>query len=106
MEQLKALEQRVAKMEKDEDFAPTATSRPAATKAGKSKGGASSAEVNDVRDAASFLLLPTALTRSAPSQLKKENEALKAENAQLAKLLGKERYRIKHLINTVETLSA
>ena len=45
-------------------------------------------------------------SRAAPSpQLKSENERLKKENETMAKLLAKERYRITHLIRTVESLT-
>lgn len=44
-------------------------------------------------------------SRPPPPQLKSENERLKKENETMAKLLAKERYRITHLIRTVESLT-
>jgi len=102
MEQLKALEQRVARMEKDEDFKSTQHMRPPPP-AGAGAG-ASSAEVSEVARAASARRAPLFFTRprARPAQLKEENERLRRENAEVTKLLAKERYRIKHLIKTIE----
>ena len=64
---MKALEQRVARMETDEDFVSTHHKMPAAAAGGG--GGASSAEVSEVARAASrialFFLFRAVLTRFA-----------------------------------------
>jgi len=50
---------------------------------------------------------PAAPVEAAGSEeLQRENARLAKENAEVKKLLAKERYRITHLIRTIESLSA
>ncbi|KAH8052045.1 hypothetical protein SO694_00013364 [Aureococcus anophagefferens] len=83
MDELKALEARVKALETDDDFGLQTKVAPPAAPAPASSA-ASSADTE---------------------ALKSENERLKKENETMAKLLAKERYRITHLIRTVESLT-
>ena len=122
MDELKALEARVKALETDDDFGLQTKVAPPAAPAPASSA-ASSADTEAVRArrpspnafvarrALAALRAPSRSPRARPPsrppppQLKSENERLKKENETMAKLLAKERYRITHLIRTVESLT-
>ena len=122
MDELKALEARVKALETDDDFglqtkvAPPAAPAPAPSAASS----AATEAVRARRPSPNVFVARRAVRRASraeplaarrppsrppPPQLKSENERLKKENETMAKLLAKERYRITHLIRTVESLT-
>ena len=124
MDQLKALEARVKSLEVDEEFGVDAKVRPPPVPLSQmnvdeteyarerrpcpstdARARARDVVLRDPAPRARLVALSPSRQRAGPSQLKKENERLTKENETIQKLLLKERYRIKHLIRTVESLS-
>ena len=119
MNELKALEARVKALETDDDFGLQTKVAPPAAPASSAASSADTEAVRARRPSSNVFVARRAVRRASrarsprarptsrppPPQLKSENERLKKENETMAKLLAKERYRITHLIRTVESLT-